>query len=124
MGRMSYRAVYFSPAVFQMAFRFPAVMRAASAAGRVQRNQDLKKALENLRISSPRGTLDITALTGSSNAPLYICEVRQAGNSFRNTVVSRASSLQAVEREAHRPALVARSGWSIDFGIKSFFEQP
>ncbi len=84
----------------------------ASAAGRVQRNQDLKKALENLQVSSPRGTLGITALTGSSNAPLYICEVRQAGNNFRNTVVSRASSLQAVEREAHRPALVARSGWT------------
>lgn len=88
------------------------VSAVASAAGRVHSNQDLKKALENLRISSPRGTLDITALTGSSNAPLYICEVRQTGNSFRNTVVSRASSLQAVEREAHLSALVARSGWT------------
>ncbi len=84
----------------------------AAAAGRVQKSSDLKRALEELQVPSPRGALRFTAASGGIDAPLYLCEVRTRGTSCRNEVISRVSSLQEVEKSAHRPALVARSGWT------------
>jgi len=88
------------------------IVRAVAAAGTVKRSSDLKKALEHLEIASPRGTFGIIPSSGSSDAPLYLCEVKKIGQTFSHAVVSRLSSQQAVEKQARRSDLIAKSGWT------------
>jgi len=88
------------------------VTAVAAAAGRAHNNQDLRKALERMRVSSPRGTFGLAPASGSCDAPLYICRVERQGNTVQNSVISQAASLEGVSRQARLADLMAHSGWT------------
>lgn len=88
------------------------IVGAVAAAGKVQNSRDLKKALEQLQVSSPRGPMRMVPSTGGTEAPLYLCEVRKVGASIQNAALRSVSTLQTVESEARRSSLIVHSGWT------------
>jgi branched-chain amino acid transport system substrate-binding protein len=82
-----------------------------TATGTVLRSGTLKQALETVAIASPRGSMRIRPGTGSTDAPLYLREVRRDGGLLQNSVIAELPGLAAVEQRADRETMTARSGW-------------
>jgi branched-chain amino acid transport system substrate-binding protein len=77
-----------------------------------RRSDNLRRGMQAISFTSPRGVVEIDPESGNTDAPLYLREVRAEGGKLHNAVIAELPRFAVTESKADREAMRALSGWT------------